>query len=150
MSPSFNQFGGLAGNSTNHYLIEAWNEILESLDQEGSAVNLVSIDFEKAFNSMRHSSCVQAFTKKGYCPHLVRMIAVFLSGRSTRYKIREQLSSERPVNGGSPQGTLLGNYLFIVTTDELENRKDDPSPTRTPPRENNATGLNASTPLAPQ
>ena len=27
--------------------------------------------------------------------------------------------------GGSPQGTLLGNYLYIITTDELEDIRED-------------------------
>ena len=31
--PDKNQFGGLSGCGTTHYLVEAWDEILESLDQ---------------------------------------------------------------------------------------------------------------------
>ena len=58
--PRNNQFGGLAGCGTTHYLIEAWDFILESLDKEGTAVNMVSIDFTKAFNSMSHQACIKA------------------------------------------------------------------------------------------
>ena len=61
--PQHNQFGGISGSSTSHYLIEAWNEILESLDQEETAVNLTSVDFEKAFNTMQHAACVNAFVR---------------------------------------------------------------------------------------
>ena len=51
VSPSIRQNGGLSGSSTNHYLTDAWNYILECLDDEkGPVVNLVSIDFAKAFN----------------------------------------------------------------------------------------------------
>ena len=34
----------------------------------------------------------------------------------------ENYSSLRDVNGGSPLGTLLGNCLFIITTDDLEEK----------------------------
>lgn len=82
--------------------------------------NLISIDFEKAFNSMDHKACIQMFERKGCCPHLLRMIGAFLLERKTRYKINKTTSDERPVFGGSPQGTLLGNFLFVIATDNLE------------------------------
>ena len=125
VKPDFNQFGGLSGNSTNHYLIQAWDEILESLDQDGAVVNLISIDFENAFNSMNHRACLEKFVDKGCCPHLVRMNGAFLKGRTTKYKIGRSHSASRPLGGGSPQGTLLGNYMFIITTDHLENTLTD-------------------------
>jgi hypothetical protein len=34
------------------------------------------------------------------------------------------LSEQRRINGGSPQGTLLGNVLFIITTDFLEKESE--------------------------
>ena len=50
----YNQYGGIANCGANHYLIDTWNEILESMDEEGAACSLVSVDFAKAFNSMGH------------------------------------------------------------------------------------------------
>ena len=67
-----NQFGGLAGSSTNHYLVSAWDKILSSLeggDQE--AVNLISIDFAKAFNTMSHTACISAFKNKNASVHRI-------------------------------------------------------------------------------
>ena len=44
-------------------------------------------------------------------------------GRRMKIKMDNEIfSSLRDVNGGSPQGTLLGNYLFIITTDDLEEK----------------------------
>ena len=62
--PKFNQFGGQAGSSRTYYLVEAWNNILESLDREAVITNLISIDFQKVFNSMDHGSCIEAFVRK--------------------------------------------------------------------------------------
>ena len=42
-----NQFGGKKGSGTTHYLIDLWNEILEGLEDNESAVTLMSVDFVK-------------------------------------------------------------------------------------------------------
>ena len=36
-------------------------------------------------------------------------------------RINDLFSKLRPINRSSPQGTLLGNYLFVMTTNDLEN-----------------------------
>ena len=48
------------------------------------------------------------------------MVAAFLRGRKMQIKAGDEKSDKRLVKGGSPQGTLLGNYLFVITTDDLE------------------------------
>ena len=125
ISPRSNQFGGLAGTSVNHYLVSAWDTVLEALEHdEMAAINLISIDFAKAFNTMSHGACIEAFINKGASDHSVSMIAAFLRGRRMRIKVGTSYSSERVVKGGSPQGTLLGNLLFVITTDMLEHPRE--------------------------
>ena len=51
------------------------------------------------------------------------MIRTFLTRRMMQFKVDSTLSSERHLKGGAPQGTLLGNYLFILATNDLELRK---------------------------
>ena len=115
-----NQFGGIPGCGIDHYLVEVWDSILQNLDQPSSVSTLISVDFAKAFNTMSHQACLAAFQRKGSTPHSTRMIASFLSGREMLFRVGDSLSSPRPLNGGSPQGTLLGNFMFIITTDDLE------------------------------
>ena len=121
VAPRINQFGGLPGSGINHYLTSAWNNVLEAMEHdENSAVNMISVDFAKAFNTMGHKSCITAFESKGATEHSVAMVAAFLRGRRMRFKAGKEMSSERLVKGGSPQGTLLGNLLFVIATDNLE------------------------------
>ena len=35
-------------------------------------------------------------------------------------RIGNTLSTPQKINGGSPLGSILGNYLFCITTDQLE------------------------------
>ena len=48
------------------------------------------------------------------------MIAAFLHRRKMSFKVNASRSRELPVKGGSPQGTRLGNLLFIITISKIE------------------------------
>ena len=61
----------------------------------------------------------------GASKHTINVTAVFLTQRRMQFKVGEARSSERQLRGGAPKGTLLGNFLFILSTNRLE----DPSGT---------------------
>lgn len=48
------------------------------------------------------------------------MIHSFLSDRSMRVRVNKTMSDALKIKDGSPQGTLLGNLLFTLTTDMIE------------------------------
>ena len=120
-----NQFGGIKGLSTNHFLIDMWQDILEALDDNRAAVNVLSIDFEKAFNRLDHRACLEALRRKGASEHTIGLVHAFLYSRTMRVKVGRTLSAPRTVPGGSPQGSILANYLFCCTTDDLDSPNDD-------------------------
>ena len=118
-----NQFGGLAGSSTSHYLAEAWTDIMRGLENDGGVTSLLSVDFAKAFNTVSHQACLNALKNKDVSDHCIRMTAAFLMERKMVFRAGQALSTPRTLKGGAPQGTLLGNYLFILATDQLEENK---------------------------
>ena len=73
---------------------------------------------------MCHHVCLDSLTRSGASPESVTMVASFLTGRRMRMKIGSHFSSERAVKGGSLQGTRLGNFLFVVTIDNIEQGLD--------------------------
>ena len=138
--PAENQYGGIKGSSTSHYLVRAWNAILEALDSGNCAVNLISVDFTKAFNTMSHTACLQKLYDHTASHQSMNMIHAFLSGRKMKIKTKKGFSTTRSLPGGSPQGTLLGNFLYIMTMDDIELRRQNvvipnirPAPVVTPP-----------------
>ena len=113
------QFGGIRGSSVDHFLIETWDNILRSLEDNRAAVSLVSIDFEKAFNRVCHHQCLAAARKMGADEATVAMLRAFLTGRTMSVRVNSTFSTPKLVCGGSPQGSILGNYLFCMITNQL-------------------------------
>ena len=115
-----NQFGGTKGCSTAHMLITIWDEICDNCEDYRSATVLTAIDYAKAFNRVSYQHCLKALEKKGASTDIIRLIATFLTNRTMSVKIGRTRSKPRDVNGGCPQGSILGVFLFNTTTDDLE------------------------------
>ena len=52
-------------------------------------------------------------------PDTLGLVNAFLVGRKMSVKIGSTYSEPQLVPGGSPQGSILGNYLFCATTNHL-------------------------------
>ena len=115
-----NQYGGTKGCSTSHFLIDVWQQICENAEDYRSSTVLAAIDYSKAFNRLSFQHCLQAFKKKGASTNVIRLIATFLTNRQMTVRVGECWSDPLPVNGGCPQGSVLGVFLFNITTDDLE------------------------------
>ena len=116
---SNSQFGGRKGCGVDHFIIETWNTVLTDLEDSSAATNVISIDFEKAFNRLDHNKCVEALRAHGASEMTISVVRSFLHERTMRARMGTALSPPRAVPGGSPQGSILGNLLFTLTTDSL-------------------------------
>ena len=103
-----NQYGGLRGSGTCHFLIKCWDFILRSLDEPNAAVSLLAVDFSKAFNRMSHHACVDALIRAGASTDSLAMTIAFLSDRKMRVKVGNSYSRTLPVRGGSPRAPSWG------------------------------------------
>ena len=115
-----NQFGGVKGCSTAHMLIEIIQEICSNSEDYRSTTVLSSLDYSKAFNRLSFQHCLRAFKKKGASTPIIRLVATFLTNRTMTVRVGSTWSSPKDVFGGCPQGSILGVFLFNLTTDDLE------------------------------
>ena len=115
-----NQFGGVKGCSTTHMIIEVLQEICENAEDYRSATVICAIDYSKAFNRMSFQHCLEALRKKNASSPIIKLIASFLSNRTMTVRVGKSWSEPLPVNGGCPQGSILGVSLFNNTTEFLE------------------------------
>lgn len=120
-------------------LIEIWDEIHRGLERKKTSVNLMAVDFEKAFNRMDHGECLESLGELGASPGSLALVQAFLHGR--HMSVNSCMSAPKLVAGGSPQGSILGGYLFgatinsmLCTTIEAGETPPPPALTLTRPR----------------
>ena len=78
-----NQYGGVKGSSTNHFLINTYQNIMNAMEDNKKSVSIISVDFSKAFNWMHHGQCLKALAHGGASQNVLVMVDAFLRDRTT-------------------------------------------------------------------
>ena len=94
------QYGGIKGLSTDHLLVNLWQQILENAEDYRSGTVITSIDYSKAFNRMGYQECLMAFARNGASTPLLELVATFLTDRVMMVKVGSILSKPKRVNEG--------------------------------------------------
>ena len=109
------QYGGKKGSSISHYLIDFLNFILYNQDLKiPQAVLAVLIDYSKAFNRCNHNLIISILSDMGIPGWLLKIIIGFLKERELIVRYKGRNSSRKAMPGGTPQGTILGLFLFLI------------------------------------
>ena len=129
------QFGGIPGSSITHYIIKMINFILSNTDNNSvpKAVLAALVDFSKAFNRMNHHTLIEILFRYNVPGWLLKLIIAYLTKRKMVVRYKGVTTEEQDMPGGSPQGTLLGMFLFILqvndagkTPEEISNSESEP------------------------
>ena len=115
------QHGFRSGRSTTSQLIQHMENIVERLE-EGDAVDVIYLDFAKAFDKVDHGILLRTLQKLGIRGPLGKWIYNFITGRSQVVKVNGEESDPTPVISGVPQGTVLAGTLFICMMKSIDEK----------------------------
>jgi hypothetical protein len=114
------QYGSLKNCSTVIALAQLIHEWLLALETSNNVIRILLLDFQKAFDLVDHNILMAKICDKNIPTFLQNWIYSFLEGRRQRVKLNNEVSPWLDINGGVPQGTLLGPVTFLLHINDLK------------------------------
>jgi hypothetical protein len=112
-----NQYGFRPKSSTQCALISLNEKLTSFLDDKSTCgAIVVAYDYSKAFDKLRHDLIIDRLVACDFPQDCIIWIKNYLSDRQQFTKIGITRSDNIQVSSGVPQGSILGPYLYALTT----------------------------------
>lgn len=112
------QHGFRPGRGTAGNLLDLMTQVVPTVDA-GQQVDVAYFDFRKAFDIVDNDVLLAKLAGVGCTPHTLSFFASYLRDRCQYVDCSGQLSEPYFTRSGVGQGSNLGPFLFILTTNDL-------------------------------